>query len=1704
MSQAGTPSSDPWVILSKERLRYEELFKALKPVNGIVTGEQAKGFLLQSQLPPLVLGQIWALADTDADGKMDIVEFSIACKLINLKLRGFEVPKVLPPVLLASFKSQTPPAIPPLPNASLINPPPRPEPPKVAPIMNQPTSQTNVPLIPGLGGQAAPLTSTIPTGIVPPMQSVPIQSAPSMHSTAPPMQTVQPLISGIPPLSTQTLVSVPPMNTVAPQTGAVQPLIPGVQPVVPVAAASLSSTVPLSTPLVLSTASVPQAAPMISGIPPISTAGVAGATQPPHMSPVGSTGSIGPGATSTPRTSITSLEKASSDASQADWAVPHHTKLKYTQMFNTTDRTRTGFLSGAQARNVMMQTKLPQATLAQIWALSDMDADGRLGCEEFVLAMHLCEQAAVGVLPPATLPPDLIPPSFRRTPRTSSRTASVSSQGSMQLDQDIGSTLSQNTFEDKRKENFEKGQAELERRRKALLDQQRKEAEERERKEREEIERREKARQEAERKRMEELEKQMREQQEKERLMEEERKRQAEQREAARREMERQRQLEWEKQRLQELQHQRQREQENVLKLKAKNQSLTIELSSLNDQVKELSQKICDTRVGVSNVKTTIDGMRSTRDAQMQEMSQLKNKLKEQNAKLLSLSQEKSKLEARNKLNAQINDSEQVKQAYENKEITIKNLKEKVDDMQKEIDGKMTDIENNNSHLTDLKTELAELVSECESLYTVYEEKRSKVYEMKNANKTVDYNSAWKDSGGGDWGDSQTDWPVDNWATDTSPVTTVPSTIGHTTTMVGAVKYRALYAFEGRNSDEISFQPGDIVMVPLEQTGEPGWLAGEIRGQTGWFPESYVEPMDGVGVRGSTVPEPAPSYIEELESKRLEGIVEIPETIPEAAEPAQPIESQVTQTNSIDIPESEIEYYIANYPYQSVEQGDLTFNAGEIISVLRKEGDWWTGKIGEKSGIFPSNYVQKVDVNGATNTSTTASVSTEEIEKVSAQQEQVQDVNAQMDNEVCQINESKENEKPDFASMSANSQSMKGNKKPEIASVIAPYQATSAEQLSLQRGQLIMIRKKADSGWWEGELQAKGRKRQVGWFPASYVKVLNSSGRASGRTTPVSTTRMQQEVVIDKVIALYPYTAANPDELSFLKDDIISVTAREEQSWWRGELNGVSGLFPSNYVAPLQQSMGPTDKKRQDCINELIQTEKAYIDDMKVVYEVFELPLLESHVVEKNDVEGIFVNWREILLCNKNFLDDLLERTNSGSDVVGDIICAHLPKMTAYITFCSKQLDSATLLQKLTETSAAFRDVVKKCQNNVKTKGMPLSSFLIKPMQRITKYPLLIGKIMENTADNHPDTPFLKTALEVAEDFLKQVNEKIRSKENHERFDWMQKHIQTDFSIEFDSCTNKLGPRKLLHFGYLTKVKSGKELVGFLLNDFLLLVQPSKSITSTQFTFQRNNNATYKVYKQPILIQDLKTSRGSAENVEYGTDSNRVLRVQDKKQIISLLAPSVNECNLWLKRIEEAQESYEKTVALMKPALYPRNQTCGRLLVLVQKGKRFICSETRYLLDVLVTEGTEIYSKTATTATSNRNSFSWKKGKLYIENIYCKVYLGKQEQQTDIGRDNMSNGNGPQNGCPQIPTLVWNCSMQFHVGSIKDDVLTVVVYEMCPFKPDMFLGRADVKLEDVYRESQNTNGPLIKKLVLHQVESGEVVVKLDLQLFSTY
>lgn len=1081
---------DMWSIPPDARARYDAQFMQMHPIGGCITGEQAKKLFLQSGLPSAALAKIWSLADMDADGKINRHEFAVALHLIQLRLKGVELPATLPPSLW-------PPA------------------------------------------PAADMSAFQPGGA--------------------------PVTFG------------PPLEQVA--TAVSQPFV----------------TIP-------SVVGVAVTAPHIPGPPPVT---------PNKSCPPGGSAMM-----------------------LTEWAVPQPSKLKYTQLFNSLDRSRSGFLSGAQARTVLLQSSLHHALLAQIWNLSDIDSDGRLTCEEFVLAMHLVDCVKAGDTLPAALPPDLVPPSYRRQRSDSVQSTGGSDQpvllGLGEPKEEKGSLVSTATFEDKRRENFEKGQAELVRRRQAFLEIQRKEQEERERKEREEQEKRERIRQEQERRRQLELEKQLARQREMEQEKEEQRRKALEQREAARREMERQRQLEWEKQRLQELQSQKQKEQESICQLKARKKNIWLQLEQVNNRMNEANVKLADTKAGVAETKAQIDEMRAERDHKMKELMEIKHKLKDVNDRRLLFNQEMLGHHASlapTVINT--NTSFPVADVYSTtvhvysgtKEATLNILRTTLADLDKETQVRKQDVDNNNRQLKELKEALSTL--EQQNAYLMQEVLRKKqiVLAMQKAPTTTTTSDVWNDRADVSSGDA---WRADDAVRDDAGEET------------GLVRYRVLYAFEARNADELSIMPGDVVLVrEHQQGGEPGWLGGELRGRTGWFPESYVERLSaGDAVSSDARAGPV------LEKKTtLEGISEAPEnspavmegSIPDILQPSEnscftqlpkvvgneatsPIPGQgeavphglqaqalfpwrakkenhlsfnkgdlisvmeqqemwwygscqdkvgwfpksyvklvsgpIKAAHSIDRGNTEDESsapsdltgadvggdqekYEALYLYQSQEPGDLSFNAGDIIVVQKKDGEWWTGLLNGQSGIFPSNYVRPL--------------------VLEAQLQEVQ-------------------EKPaatiasEESSGGSGTESTKVCKKPEIVTVLAPYKSTGPEQLSLEKGQLIQVRKKTDGGWWEGELQVKGKKRQTGWFPASYVRPLGGSGTNSARSSPIP---VASSVQGEQVRALFAFVAQHEDELTFQKGDVLTVTSKEDPAWWKGEHGGRVGFFPSNYVEPL-------------------------------------------------------------------------------------------------------------------------------------------------------------------------------------------------------------------------------------------------------------------------------------------------------------------------------------------------------------------------------------------------------------------------------------------------------------------------------------------------------------------------------------------------------
>ena len=66
-------------------------------------------------------------------------------------------------------------------------------------------------------------------------------------------------------------------------------------------------------------------------------------------------------------------------------------------------------------------------------------------------------------------------------------------------------------------------------------------------------------------------------------------------------------------------------------------------------------------------------------------------------------------------------------------------------------------------------------------------------------------------------------------------------------------------------------------------------------------------------------------------------------------------------------------------------------------------------------------------------------------------------------------------------------------------------------------------------------------------------------------------------------------------------------------------------------------------------------------------------------------------------------------------------------------------------------------------------------------------FPPPVGQILEHTPDGHADRSPLREALERAEELCSQVNEGVREKENSDRLEWIQSHVQCEGPIEVNT-----------------------------------------------------------------------------------------------------------------------------------------------------------------------------------------------------------------------------------------------------------------------------------------------------------------------------
>ncbi|XP_016517386.1 dynamin-binding protein isoform X3 [Poecilia formosa] len=189
-------------------------------------------------------------------------------------------------------------------------------------------------------------------------------------------------------------------------------------------------------------------------------------------------------------------------------------------------------------------------------------------------------------------------------------------------------------------------------------------------------------------------------------------------------------------------------------------------------------------------------------------------------------------------------------------------------------------------------------------------------------------------------------------------------------------------------------------------------------------------------------------------------------------------------------------------------------------------------------------------------------------------------------------------------------------------------------------------------------------------------------------------------------------------------------------------------------------------EKRSKVIEELLQTEEDYVNDLQMCIDEIIVPLQERKV--EVDFEGLFGNISSVIELSKRLLDRLQESESVG--VVFLNFKAELEEV--YKLYCQNHDDAISLLESY-EKKESIQAHVLEClerlraiyRNQGKTNYINLGSFLIKPVQRVMRYPLLLSELQGATPENHPDRHQLTQAVQAIKQINVNINEYKRRKD---------------------------------------------------------------------------------------------------------------------------------------------------------------------------------------------------------------------------------------------------------------------------------------------------------------------------------------------------
>lgn len=353
---------------------------------------------------------------------------------------------------------------------------------------------------------------------------------------------------------------------------------------------------------------------------------------------------------------------------------------------------------------------------------------------------------------------------------------------------------------------------------------------------------------------------------------------------------------------------------------------------------------------------------------------------------------------------------------------------------------------------------------------------------------------------------------------------------------------------------------------------------------------------------------------------------------------------------------------------------------------------------------------------------------------------------------------------------------------------------------------------------------------------------------------------------------------------------------------------------------PIPQRTKPRVDMRKHVMMTLLDTEQSYVESLRTLIQGYMRPLKQPDsgpLVDPLLVDEMFYQIPEILEHHEHFLDQVSDCVHQWHDkqTVGHLLIQSFSKemlANMYSAYIDNFLNAKDAVRIAKEAKPAFHKFLEQNMRENKEK-QALGDLMIKPVQRIPRYELIVKDLLKHTPEDHPDHLYLLDAQRDIKRLAEKINKGRRSAEEAER----ETRVIQEIEAHIEGVENILNPqRKFLRQEIVMEAKTvggKKDRSLFLFSDLIIcttLKRKSGSLRRSSMSLYSaasviDTSSKYKfLWKLPLEDVEVVKSPSQATNRE---SLQRIIsRLDEDLGTIGQLSKLSENINLPHQALDEA------------------------------------------------------------------------------------------------------------------------------------------------------------------------------------------------------